>query len=123
MSPKSTNFAPQKYNKNCEYANKIRKFSIIFTFLRIIIKKYTTMKTFKRYYLQLTGTRRRQFKRQVMQRTGWSNSTFYYKCEHANVTKLEDEVINIILNHYRNEDRAQQRFVEKYYAKQHQNAL
>ena len=36
------------------------------------------MKTFKRYYLQLTGSRRRQFKRVVMQRTGWSNSTFYY---------------------------------------------
>ena len=80
------------------------------------------MKTFKRYYLQLTGSRRRQFKRVVMQRTGWSKSTFYYKCEHANVTKLEDEVINQILNHYRNEDRAQQRFVEKYYAKQHLNS-
>jgi len=26
MSPKSTNFAPQKYNKNCKYANKIKDF-------------------------------------------------------------------------------------------------
>lgn len=85
-------------------------------------KNNITIKSFKRYYLQLTGSRRRQFKRVVMQRTGWSNSTFYYKCEHANVTKLEDEVINQILNHYRNEDRAQQRFVEKYYAKQHLNS-
>ena len=79
------------------------------------------MKAFKRYYLQLSGSRKRMFKHQVMQRTGWSNSTFYYKCDHANVTKLENEVIDSVLAHYRNEDRAQQRFIDKYYAKQHLN--
>ena len=81
------------------------------------------MKAFKNYYLQLTGTRRRQFKHQVMQRTGWSNSTFYYKCDHENITKLEKEVIKGILNVFRNEDRAKQRFIDKYYEGQHRFAL
>lgn len=74
------------------------------------------MKTFKTYYLQLTGTRRRKFKHQVMQRTGWSNSTFYYKCDHENITRLEEEVIDTILRIFHNEDRAEKRFIEKYYA-------
>ncbi len=81
------------------------------------------MKTFKYYYLQLSGTRRRRFKNLVMERTGWSNSTFYYKCDHENVTKLESEVIKSILAVFRNEDRAQQRFVERYYNQQHQFSL
>lgn len=81
------------------------------------------MKTFKLYYLQLSGSRKRQFKQQVMLRTGWSNSTFYYKCDHENVTKLESEVIRTILTHFRNEDRAQQRFIDKYYARQHSFSL
>lgn len=33
MSPKSTNFAPQKYNKNCKYANIIRNFYAKLAFL------------------------------------------------------------------------------------------
>ena len=59
------------------------------------------MKSFKSFYEQLYGSRRRQFKNQVMQRTGWSNSTFYYKCDHENLTKLEDEVIDTIIARFR----------------------
>lgn len=77
------------------------------------------MKSFKNYYMQLSGSRRRNFKRVVMQRTGWSNSTFYYKCEHENVTKLEDEVINTILARFRYADREQERIAEKFYQKYH----
>jgi hypothetical protein len=77
------------------------------------------MKSFKNYYMQLSGSRRRNFKRVVMQRTGWSNSTFYYKCEHENVTKLEDEVINTILARFRYADREQERIVEKFYQRYH----
>mgnify|MGYP003371129046 CR=1 FL=1 len=77
------------------------------------------MKSFKNYYMQLSGSRRRNFKRVVMQRTGWSNSTFYYKCEHENVTKLEDEVINTILARFRYADREQERIAEKFYQRYH----
>jgi len=77
------------------------------------------MKSFKNYYMQLSGSRRRNFKRAVMQRTGWSNSTFYYKCEHENVTKLEDEVINTILARFRYADREQERIAEKFYQRYH----
>ncbi len=77
------------------------------------------MKSFKNYYMQLSGSRRRNFKRVVMQRTGWSNSTFYYKCEHENVTKLEDEVINTILSRFRYADREQERIAEKFYQRYH----
>ena len=77
------------------------------------------MKSFKNYYMQLSGSRRRNFKRVVMQRTGWSNSTFYYKCEHENVTKLEDEVINTILARFRYADREQGRIAEKFYQRYH----
>ncbi len=77
------------------------------------------MKSFKSYYEQLYGSRRRNFKRLVMQRTGWSNSTFYYKCEHENVTKLEDEVINTILARFRYADREQERIAEKFYQRYH----
>lgn len=77
------------------------------------------MKSFKSYYMQLSGSRRRNFKRVVMQRTGWSNSTFYYKCEHENVTKLEDEVINTILARFRYADREQERIAEKFYQRYH----
>jgi hypothetical protein len=69
--------------------------------------------------MQLSGSRRRNFKRAVMQRTGWSNSTFYYKCEHENVTKLEDEVINTILARFRYADREQERIAEKFYQRYH----
>ena len=69
--------------------------------------------------MQLSGSRRRNFKRVVMQRTGWSNSTFYYKCEHENVTKLEDEVINTILSRFRYADREQERIAEKFYQRYH----
>lgn len=81
------------------------------------------MKDFKNYYQQLTGSRRRKFKQQVMQRTGWSNSTFYYKCDHENVTKLEQEVLKAILVVYRNEDRSHQRFIDKYYSTRHHFGL
>lgn len=77
------------------------------------------MKSFKNYYMQLSGSRRRNFKRVVMQCTGWSNSTFYYKCEHENVTKLEDEVINTILARFRYADREQERIAEKFYQRYH----
>ena len=77
------------------------------------------MKSFKNYYMQLSGSRRRNFKRVVMQRTGWSNSTFYYKCEHENMTKLEDEVINTILARFRYADREQERIAEKFYQRYH----
>ncbi len=77
------------------------------------------MKSFKNYYMQLSGSRRRNFKRVVMQRTGWSNSTFYYKCEHENVTKLENEVINTILARFRYADRELERFAEKFYQRYH----
>lgn len=77
------------------------------------------MKSFKNYYMQLSGSRRRNFKRAVMQRTGWSNSTFYYKCEHENVTKLEDEVINTILARFRYADHEQERIAEKFYQRYH----
>ncbi|MBQ6978066.1 MAG: hypothetical protein IJQ18_05495 [Paludibacteraceae bacterium] len=77
------------------------------------------MKSFKSYYEQLCGSRRRNFKRLVMQRTGWSNSTFYYKCEHENLTKLEDEVIDTILARFRYADRSQERFAENYYKRYH----
>ena len=77
------------------------------------------MKSFKSYYEQLCGSRRRNFKRLVMQRTGWSNSTFYYKCEHENVTKLEVEVINTILARFRYADREQERIAEKFYQRYH----
>jgi hypothetical protein len=50
-----------------------------------------------------------------MQRTGWSNSTFYYKREHGNITRLEYEAIYDIINLLKREIRAEQRFVENYY--------
>ena len=73
------------------------------------------MKSFKSYYEQLCGSRRRNFKRLVMQRTGWSNSTFYYKREHGNITRLEYEAIYDIINLLKREIRAEQRFVDNYY--------
>ena len=77
------------------------------------------MKSFKSFYEQLYGSRRRQFKNQVMQRTGWSNSTFYYKCDHENLTKLEDEVVDTIIARFRYADRSQERFAARYYQKYH----
>ena len=77
------------------------------------------MKSFKSFYEQLYGSRRRQFKNQVMQRTGWSNSTFYYKCDHENLTKLEDEVVDTIIARFRYADRSQERFAERYYRTYH----
>lgn len=74
------------------------------------------------YYLKLTGSRRRTFKLQVMKATGWSNSTFYYKCQNGNLTKLEQIAIKAVIAPFKNEDRAQQRFIEKYYIQQHRQA-
>jgi hypothetical protein len=71
------------------------------------------------FYLQLPAPKRKNFKQTVMQRTGWSNSTFYYKREHENVTKLEDEVINTILARFRYADREQERIAEKFYQRYH----
>ena len=71
------------------------------------------------FYLQLPAPKRKNFKQTVMQRTGWSNSTFYYKCDHENLTKLEDEVIDTIIARFRYADRSQQRFAERYYRTYH----
>jgi hypothetical protein len=50
-----------------------------------------------------------------MARTGWSNSTFYYKSVHGNITRLEYEAIYDIINLLKREIRAEQRFVDNYY--------
>ena len=67
------------------------------------------------FYLQLPAPKRKNFKQTVMQRTGWSNPTFYYKREHGNITRLEYEAIYDIINLLKREIRAEQRFVENYY--------
>ena len=77
------------------------------------------MNYLRNFYLQLPSPKRKNFKQTVMQRTGWSNSTFYYKCDHENLTKLEDEVVDTIIARFRYADRSQQRFAEKYYRTYH----
>lgn len=79
------------------------------------------MNVLNSFYLKLTGSRRRDFKSQVMKSTGWSNSTFYYKCQNGNITKLEHAAIKVVMTPFKNEDRAQQRFIEKYYKQYHQH--
>jgi len=61
------------------------------------------MISFKPFYLALGYKRRQAFKRQVMIRTGWSNSTFYYKCDNDNMNKLEQEVLSEIMTRFCNE--------------------
>jgi len=73
------------------------------------------MKSFRLFYLQLSDPRRKVFKKEVMARTGWSNSTFYYKSTHDNVTILELAVIRDIVARFKRENRSQERFIEQYY--------
>ena len=58
------------------------------------------MISFKLFYLALGYKRRQAFKRQFMNRTGWSNSTFYYKCDNDNMNKLEQEVVSEIMTRF-----------------------
>ena len=69
----------------------------------------------RNFYLQLPAPKRKNFKQTVMARTGWSNSTFYYKSVHGNITRLEYEAIYDIINLLKREIRAEQRFVDNYY--------
>ena len=73
------------------------------------------MNYLRNFYLQLPAPKRKNFKQTVMARTGWSNSTFYYKSVHGNITRLEYEAIYDIINFLKREIRAEQRFVENYY--------
>lgn len=73
------------------------------------------MNYLRNFYLQLPSPKRKNFKQTVMQRTGWSNSTFYYKSEHGNLTRLEYEAIYDIINLLKREIRAEQRFVDTHY--------
>ncbi len=73
------------------------------------------MKTFRTFYLQLPNTRRKEFKKDVMKRTGWSNSTFYYKSTHNNITRLEREVVLSAIGRFTRQDRATARLLEQYY--------
>ena len=74
------------------------------------------MNYLRNFYLQLPSPKRKNFKQTVMQRTGWSNSTFYYKSEHGNLTRLEYEAIYDIINLLKREIRAEQRFVDTHYS-------
>lgn len=71
---------------------------------------------FRNFYLQLPSPKRKTFKQSVMERTGWSNSTFYYKSEHSNLTRLEFEAVQSIINLVKREMQAEQRFVERHYS-------
>ena len=73
------------------------------------------MNYLRNFYLQLPAPKRKNFKQTVMARTGWSNSTFYYKSVHENITRLEYEAIYDIINLLKREIRAEQRFVDNYY--------
>ena len=73
------------------------------------------MNYLRNFYLQLPAPKRKNIKQTVMARTGWSNSTFYYKSVHGNITRLEYEAIYDIINLLKREIRAEQRFVDNYY--------
>ena len=73
------------------------------------------MNYLRNFYLQLPAPKRKNVKQTVMARTGWSNSTFYYKSVHGNITRLEYEAIYDIINLLKREIRAEQRFVDNYY--------
>ena len=73
------------------------------------------MNYLRNFYLQLPAPKRKNFKQTVMARAGWSNSTFYYKSVHGNITRLEYEAIYDIINLLKREIRAEQRFVDNYY--------
>lgn len=73
------------------------------------------MNYLRNFYLQLPAPKRKNLKQTVMARTGWSNSTFYYKSVHGNITRLEYEAIYDIINLLKREIRAEQRFVDNYY--------
>lgn len=49
------------------------------------------------YYKNLTEELKKDFRNRVLEETGFSHATFYYKMRNGNWTKAEQTVINLVI--------------------------